>query len=317
VELYSGVHQIASLFGGRNLYQYLFVGRNSVLADTGIGSTPEKVIFPFLDRLNLNPRNITFAITTHADLDHQGGNSAIKKASPATLLACGEADRQLAEHPQSLYDHRYNHLKREYGVGLDAKGSPDAGEPCKMDLTFEGGEKIRLREDWTLDVLHLPGHSHGHLALYDPQHRAAFTGDAVQGSGCPKATGGIAIPVTYYYVDTYLATIRHLEGLELDALYTGHWPAMRGEEIKDFFSDSRRTVEFFDRVILSSLKKAPGGLALKQLVEACAEAAGDWPSDGQILAMFPIKGHMDRLEQHGKVSRVRDTRPVRWVLREA
>ena len=259
MELYSGVHQIASLFGGRNLYQYLFVGDNSVLADTGISSTPEKVIFPFLDRVKLKPENLTFAVTTHADLDHQGGNAAIKKMSPSTLVACGEADRQLVEHPQALYDLRYNHLKQEHEVGLDEQASPDAGAPCKMDVTFAGGEKIRLREDWILDVLHLPGHSHGHLALYDSLHRAAFTGDAVQGSGCPKAAGGIAIPVTYYYVDTYLATIRYLEGLELEALYTGHWPAMRGEQIKDFFADSRRTVEFFDRVILSNLKKSPGG----------------------------------------------------------
>ncbi len=317
MELYSGAHQIASLYGGRNLFQYLLVGRNTVLVDTGIASTPEKVIFPFLDRLKLRPQDITLAVTTHADLDHQGGNSAIKKTSPATLVACGEADRQLIEHPQALYDRRYNHLKREHEVGLDEKASPDAGAPCRMDLTFAGGEKIRLREDWILDVLHLPGHSHGHLALYDAEHRAAFTGDAVQGSGCPKAAGGIAIPVTYYYVDTYLATIRYLERLELDALYTGHWPAMQGEEIRDSFADSRRTVEFFDRVLLSSLKKAPDGLTMKDLVAACAEAAGDWPNDGQILAMFPIKGHMDRLEQHGQVSGVRDARPARWVLKQA
>ncbi len=317
MELYPGVYQIASLYGGRNLYQYLFVGRNTVLADTGISTTPEKVIFPYLERLKLKPESITLAITTHADLDHQGGNSAIKRISPGTLVACGEADRPLVEHPQTLYDRRYNHLKAEHGVAIEEKASPDAGEPCKMDLTFAGGEKIRLTDDWSLDVLHLPGHSHGHLALYDAPHRAAFTGDAVQGSGCPKATGGIAIPVTYYYVDTYLATIRYLETLELDALYTGHWPAMRGEEIKDFFADSRRTVEFFDRVILASLKKAPSGLSMKDLVAACAEAAGDWPSDGQILAMFPIKGHMDRLEQHGKVRLLAEARPHRWVAREA
>jgi hypothetical protein len=48
MELYPHVYQIQSLFGGRDLFQYLFDGDNTVLVDTGIAETPEKVIFPYL-----------------------------------------------------------------------------------------------------------------------------------------------------------------------------------------------------------------------------------------------------------------------------
>jgi len=95
MELYPHVYQIQSLFGGRNLFQYLFVGDNTVLVDTGIAETPEKVIFPYLDSLRLRPGQLTLAVTTHADLDHQGGNAAIKRTSPGTWLSCGAADRAL------------------------------------------------------------------------------------------------------------------------------------------------------------------------------------------------------------------------------
>jgi uncharacterized protein (DUF111 family) len=54
MELYDRVYQIQSLYGGRNLFQYLFVGQNTLLVDTGIASTPEKVIFPYMERLKLN-----------------------------------------------------------------------------------------------------------------------------------------------------------------------------------------------------------------------------------------------------------------------
>ncbi len=80
MELYPNVYQIQSLFGGRNLFQYLFVGDNTVLVDTGIAETPEKVIFPYMESLKLRPDRLTLAITTHADVDHQGGNDAIKRA---------------------------------------------------------------------------------------------------------------------------------------------------------------------------------------------------------------------------------------------
>lgn len=312
MELYSNVYQIRSLYAGRNLFQYLFLGRNRVLVDTGIASTPEQVIFPFLDQLKIKPQQLSLTVTTHADLDHQGGNDAIKRTSPNTMLSCGEADRELVEDPQTLYDVRYNFLKQEHGLGFDSAPPPDAGNPRRMDLCFAGGEVIQLADDWRLEVLHVPGHSHGHLALYDPQHRALFAGDAIHGRGCPKADGGLALPVTYYQVDAYLATIRYFEHLPIDALYSGHWPIMRGEEVSDFFAESRRTVEFIDRIVVQELEKNRTGLTLKQLIDAVAHAVGDWPSEGQELAMFSIKGHLERLEQQGKAKLRRDTHPPKW-----
>ena len=312
MELYPKVYQIRSLYGGRNLFQYLFVGDNVVLVDTGIATSPEETIFPFFDSINLAPQRLTLAVTTHADLDHQGGNDAIKCISPGTMLSCGEADRKLVENPGTLYGERYNFMKEDHEVGFDEEPSLDAGKHRHMDVTFSGGERIHLAENWWLEVLHVPGHSNGHLALYDRRFGALFSGDAVQGRGCPKAAGGMAIPVTYYHVDTYLSTIRHLEHLPISVLYSGHWPVMRGEEVKDFLSESRRTVEFVDRVILHGLEKNRSGMTMKQLIDTVAAAAGDWPDDGVSLAMFPIKGHMDRLEQQGRV-KLEGGCPAKWV----
>lgn len=314
MELYDRVYQIQSLYGGRNLFQYLFVGHTTVLVDTGIAETPEKAIFPYMEGLELNPDKLTLAVTTHSDLDHQGGNHAIEAASPRTLLSCGEADRELVEDPRRLFDVRYNFLRAEHDVGFSADPDPDAGQLCKMDLTFSGGEKIRLTDDWALEVLHVPGHSRGHLALYDNKNKAAFVGDAIHGRGCPKAEGGMAIPVTYYYVDTYLSTLRYIESFEIKTLYSGHWPIMTGEEIADFINESRRTVEIFDRVILSSLRNHAPGLNMKELIDVVSNAVGDWPRDTWTLAMFPVKGHMDRLEELNKVRAVRGSRPVKWEL---
>ena len=314
MELYKHVYQIQSLFGGRNLFQYLFLGDNVVLVDTGTAETPEKTIFPYLDALQLKPQQLTLAVTTHPDLDHQAGNDAIKRASPSTWLSCGVADRELVEDPRTLYEVRYNFLRKEHDLGFDSEPPREAGRPRKMDLCFSGGETIRLRDDWALEVLHVPGHSRGHLTLYDPKHKAAFVGDAIHGRGCPFAAGGFAIPVTYYYVDIYLSTLRYFEGLPIEVLYSGHWPIMRGEEIRDFISQSRQTVEFLDGVILSSLARHPSGLTLKELIESVAMAVGDWPKESWNLAMFPVIGHMDRLEQQRKVRALRASRPVKWEL---
>src|SRR5689334_21878157 len=111
MEIYQNTYQIQSLYGGRNLFQYLFVGEQQVLIDSGIAKTPENVIFPFMDQLKLNPQQLRLVVTTHPDLDHQGGNDAIKQAAPNAWLACGTADRELIEHPRTLFEKTNNFLR--------------------------------------------------------------------------------------------------------------------------------------------------------------------------------------------------------------
>ncbi|HUY14932.1 MAG TPA: MBL fold metallo-hydrolase [Terriglobia bacterium] len=313
-EIYPGAYQIHSLFGGRNLFQYLLVGDNTVLVDTGLAYTPERTIFPALKQLGFNPGQIKLAITTHADGDHQGGNDAIKRESPRTWLSCGKADRALVEDPRTLWNQRYNFLKQDYGVGIDPDPSPDAGRPRRMDVCFTGGEPIRIRADWDMEVLHVPGHSHGHLALLDRKQKAAFAGDAIHGRGCPNADGTMALPVTYYYVDAYLSTLTLFENLPIDTLYTGHWPTMRGAEILDFIAVSRQTVQIFDEVILKTLASRPAGVGMQELINEIGRAFGDWPQNMWVFIMFPLKGHLDRLVEQGKVREIRTTRPFKWAL---
>jgi glyoxylase-like metal-dependent hydrolase (beta-lactamase superfamily II) len=315
MELYTNTFQIQSLYGSRNLFQYLFVGENVVLVDAGIAETPARAIFPYFDTLKLDPRRLSLVVITHPDLDHQGGNRNIKAIASQARLACGEADRHLIEDPRTLFDQRYNFAKKEHGLGFSGDDPwPEAGQPQKIDIGFSGGETIRVDEGWELDVLHVPGHSHGHLALYDTRHKAAFVSDAIHGRGCPNADGSMGIPVAYFYVDIYLSTLRYFEGLAIDVLYSGHWPAMRGEEVSDFISTSRATVDLLDRVILRNLGATPAGLTLQELVDVAANAVGDWPKDTWFIATYPVLGHVDRLERREKVRRVPGIPHPKWQL---
>ena len=156
MEIYKGAHQIQSIYGGRNLFQYLFSGDNLILVDTGVAETPESAIFPYLDSLHLDPEHLTMAIVTHPDVDHQGGNSAIKAVAKRALLACGETDRTMVEDPHALFKLRYNFAREEHGVGFESdEPLPDAGQRQAVDIGFSGGEKIYVTEGWELDVLHV------------------------------------------------------------------------------------------------------------------------------------------------------------------
>ena len=312
MELYKGVHQISSLYGERHLFQYLFVGDRAVLVDSGVAATPEKTILPYMEQIGVNPARLAMLITTHPDMDHQGGNSAMRAMAPGALTACGEADRQLVQDPKYLYQHRYNYLQKEHGLGFTDAPPPDAGERCRVDIGFSGGERIVITDRRELEVLHVPGHSSGHLALFDRDRKAAFVSDAVHGRGCPKVDGSMDLPVTYFYVDLYLSTLSQLEALGIKELHTGHWLSMYGDEIGDFISDSRRTVDILDHKILRALVKARTGLTLNQLIDEAREEFPDWPVSTRLATIFPVNGHLERMESRGQIRAIPDTLPKRW-----
>lgn len=313
MELYPGAHQIASRFGERNLYQYLFVGERVVLLDAGINSTPEKVIFPYLERLGLSPRRLMMAIISHPDLDHQGGNAALREAHGEILLACHRADRELIEDPAALYARRYNHLVAEHGIGLGEAMRPLAGRKTELDALFTGGERLRLAPDWELEIWHVPGHSDGHLAIYDPRQQALFCSDAAHGRGCPTAAGGMAFGPTYYAVNAYLSTLHFLEQMPVQHLYSGHWPDAHGRAVREFLAGSRQFVELADRLLEPALAAAgERGATLEELITQLGPRLGKWPEEEHKLLMYALYGHLERLEQRGRARRSGGARPVRW-----
>src|ERR1039458_4575980 len=76
---------------------------------------------------------------------------------------------------------------------------------------------------------------------------------------------------------------------------------MHGDEIRDFFSDSCRAVEILDRRIVQALGRSRAGLTLNELISEALEEFPEWPVDTRDLAMFPVKGHLERLESRGQV----------------
>jgi glyoxylase-like metal-dependent hydrolase (beta-lactamase superfamily II) len=320
MEIFRHQHQIASMVANRNLFQYLFVGDNTVLLDTGASYTPEETILPFLKTLGLAPSRLTMAINTHADADHHGGNAALKKAAGDMLLACGEPDRLIIENPDLLFATRYDQWIDDHGVGLGLNADSTAlvrkmvGPPQRIDLTFRGTEHIRIDDQCSLQVLHVPGHSDGHLALYDAANRAIFLGDALHGWNCPAANGEPALPPAYYSVLAYLGTLQMLHAFEIDWIYSGHWPTYHGSQVAEFLTASRQFVDSASSLVWKALEQSSAGVSLRALMDQCGPALGSWPQSNEWLLMYPLHGHLLHLEQQGRVQRLQSKPHVQWKL---
>jgi glyoxylase-like metal-dependent hydrolase (beta-lactamase superfamily II) len=249
MEILPGVHRIESDLGERFMCQYLLVGEErTVLVDTGLAGTPGEVIVPYLEEMGLGIEDVDEVIISHADVDHCGGNRALKEMSPGLRFSCGEADRAWVESTERIMAEIYL-WSEPYGFGPDDESKDclrtELGDDAPVDVGLRGGETLRLGPDWRVEILHLPGHTPGHLGILDPKNGALIIIDAALEVGIYDREGNLLQPPRYFDAVAYRDTIRTLRSMRPDYLLTAHYPIMRGEEALAFLE---RSLDFTDRV---------------------------------------------------------------------
>jgi glyoxylase-like metal-dependent hydrolase (beta-lactamase superfamily II) len=242
MEVVPGIHRIEGDLGERYVCQYLLVGQErTLLVDTGLRDMPSEVIAPYLATLGRSLEDLDDVLISHADVDHCGGNRALRAAAPRARLLCGEADRAWIESNDAMMAGNYRWYE-SYGFGPSADDvaflERELGGDAPIDLGLRGGETLRLGPTRRVEVLALPGHTPGHLGLWDPQTQTAIVIDAVLGDGIYDRAGNRLIPPRYYDAAAYEATIRRLRALDPALLLTAHYPVMERDAAREFLDRS-------------------------------------------------------------------------------
>lgn len=322
MELLPGIHQIPIVYHGRPLQLYLLsFGGQTMLIDTGDADTPAKNILPYFQKIGLDPGQLTFVLLTHPDIDHVGGIHAMKAAAPQAKFFCGTADRAQIETPEGLGKIRAGAYLYWHGMGPDdaamASFITHAGGPGKrltIDRTFDGGETLRLG-DRDLHVLHVPGHSQGHLGVYLPWLNTAIIGDAVHHTANRNMDGSASFAPTYMWIDAYLGTIDQLQAMKLDCLFSCHWPnCMDNAAVNRFLDESRSYAVRAENAIFETVRAAGAeGLTLQEVCLRAKPALGDWPPERDSYTQSMACGHLQRLCDSGML-RVTEDRPARYIV---
>jgi glyoxylase-like metal-dependent hydrolase (beta-lactamase superfamily II) len=305
--LADGVHLLCGETGGRPLRLPLLIGTNgALLIDTGNAPDVEGFILPAMAKLGFAPEKLTHILITHCDHDHVGGNHAMKRLAPRATIGCGEEDREQVESPEAIWSLRYDayRAKHRHHYPDAVKGAVLGllGGAQKMDTTFAEGGKISLSDDWVVEVVSLPGHSHGHLGVYDRKNGILLGGDAIQGAVYLDMQGNAALCPTYLYPQEYLRTIEKIRALK-PRVYAGcHWPVARDAEVGAFCDESRDFVLKAEKLILEAFKNAPGGLTLSDLCTLVGPLLGSWPAPVNHELCYAFSGHLDDLESRGIIS---------------
>jgi glyoxylase-like metal-dependent hydrolase (beta-lactamase superfamily II) len=293
MEVAPGIHRIEGDLGERYVCQYLLVGEErTLLVDTGLRYMPEQVIAPYLATLGRSLADVDDVLISHADVDHCGGDRALRAAAPDARLLCGEADRAWIESNAAMLAGNYLWYE-PYGFGPTAEDvaflERELGGDAPVDVALCGGETLRLGPSWEVEVLALPGHTPGHLGLWDSRSRSAIIIDAALADGVCDRAGQRLIPPRYYSAADYEATIRRVRALDPALLLTAHWPVMEREAARAFLDRSLAFVEAVREAVHAGVRA--GTTELWPLTQAVDAEVGPFPAFTHELAAS-VRAHL-------------------------
>lgn len=187
------------------------------LIDAGMPKDAAKIL-AFGRQLGLH--RLDRIIVTHGDIDHMGGLAAIQEATGARVI-CHAVERAVVEGRKAR-DLGRTPIARLYGPLYQAASK-----------TFLGFRPVSHVDELVLDktvlpegfqVVHVPGHSAGQIALFEPKRGILVAADALNNRkdrlGEPPA---IATPLP----DVARASIRKLAALpNVQVVVFGHGPAI-------------------------------------------------------------------------------------------
>ncbi len=317
-EVVPGIFRIESVLGPRPFAQYLLWGgagwgTRSLLVDTGVAATPGEVILPALGEVGLDPAALDWVLLSHADVDHVGGNAAVRAAAPRALFAAHALDAPWVASAERMLEERYGWYAA-HGAGADYDEATTAwlrdnfGPDVSLDLELAGGERIRLGPELTVELLLLPGHSPGHVGLWDAASRTAVITDAALGAGLLDQAGAIIHPPPYFDAAAYEGSIARLRELGPARLLTAHYAPIEGAAVAAFLDQSAAFVARTRAAVEGALGE--GEATLGALLARLGPALGPFSSMPNELG-GPIRAHLRELVAAGRAEEVA-AEPTAW-----
>ncbi len=165
-------------------------GREAALVDCGLGSRLDE-IGAVLGAAGIGWDHVRHILITHGHPDHYDGLKEVTAQAPGAAIYAGAAETA--------------HL-------------PEWSERWQLRPVTDGEEVFGLQ------IVDTPGHTPGHIAVFDTDSRVLVAGDAIS-----NTINGLQGPMSEFTVDIRTAeeSVRKLAALEPEVILFGHGPPVQ------------------------------------------------------------------------------------------
>jgi glyoxylase-like metal-dependent hydrolase (beta-lactamase superfamily II) len=210
-EIARGIYAIDSLRMGRC---YLVEGSDGLaLIDTSSDGAADGIIAG-IESIGRKPEELRTIVATHYHFDHTGNAGALVERSGAQLC--------VHEDDVPYVEGRNPWLPSQGPIGPLLDKFAPAAFSLHVDRLLRDGEMLPFAGG--LQVIHAPGHTPGHIALYAKEHRTLFTGDSLMN------VAGLHLPMSTSSHDMQQArqSVRRLAEFDFDIALPGHGEPILG-----------------------------------------------------------------------------------------
>jgi len=132
---------------------YAYIIFDKISKNVGVVDPSEA--YPIINFLKKSNLNLNYILNTHHHFDHVGGNTELKKIYNAKVIGFDEDKHRIP------------------GIDIALKDKDE----------FKFGNSI-------IKILHIPGHTLGHICFFFEKEKIAFTGDTLFSLGCGRIFEG-------------------------------------------------------------------------------------------------------------------------------
>jgi glyoxylase-like metal-dependent hydrolase (beta-lactamase superfamily II) len=282
-----------------NFWAYVYVAQTDgfcVLIDAGSGmEKSHQDLMDGLEEAGLAPSSLTHILVTHAHIDHYGGLARLRPLTQAKI-GVHELDFQtVAGHEArlALINRRLAAFLAETGLAQEEREdilnisrlTKSIYKSVPVDFTYEA---IAMHLG-PLELLHLPGHSPGHVAIRLDE--AVFCGDMVVAGVTPHLAPESIHP--YSGLDHYLESLARFQRWagESRLVLNGH---------NDVITDLSSLIESTRQNMIRRMSKAVQALEKPlTIAEICHAMYGETKGYNQMLVVEKTGAYVEYLYEHG------------------
>ncbi|MCS7002868.1 MAG: MBL fold metallo-hydrolase [Dehalococcoidia bacterium] len=315
MEVAPGVHQIrfnSPYNPNQWVFAYLIVGDGeAALVDAGWASPHAFTeLKDQVEEAGVRLRDIRTVVLTHLHPDHFGLAGRVKAETDAQILI-HELEKPFVE---TRY-RSYSKLLDELADWLLSYGAPEHEMPemqtasvrtrryvqeVDPDDVIVGGELLKLAgQDW--EVIWTPGHTRGHLCLYNRRTKTFISGDHI----LPGITPNISLhpESSENPLGDFIASLRKLVDLPVETVLPGHEHAFRNfkKRIRDIEEHHEERLNQMLRALTSEPKTG------YQVAASVKWRIGDFSAFdvwARRSAMMETLAHLEYLRRQGVVEKV-------------
>ena len=285
----------------------------SILIDTGFHMEPcRRDLLAGLKELDCDPAGVDIVLT-HLHGDHSG--LAPDLVGPDRHIYIGEIDRPMVEDGPAIAA-----CWRDTAAAFLAAGMPpsvienmSASNPaityapppgCTRYESLRDGDVISAG-GYHLRCILTPGHTPGHICLWDEARRLMFTGDHVLFGITPNITAWVGVEDS---LGNYLDSLRAVRNYPVELALPGH--RQTGDfrqRVDQLLAHHQARADEAARIIAQHPGSTPYEVAGRMTWSIRAKSWEDFPDAQKIFAVGECQSHLDYLRLRGRIrTEVRD-----------